>query len=339
MENRRLVLVIIVGITIFGIGVVVWWGKRQVPVEPLPQLPAVEITPAVPQPGVPSYTLRAPLPQIEKLPVYQYAPLDFARGAEALLLHWSKTLGFSGEPEVLEDALEGTLYLWPKEGQTLVINEDVSSLAYRADLNEPAALSGSFLPTFEQAAEIVERTLTELGSARGGSGDSNLLAHDPTKNKSLKTGVSLVQETKLSEAELVEVHFVAKVDTHPLYLESGPEWDPVLAWIGRDGKLLRLEYRPLGTVGEKIADYPLKNSEEVLQNLDNGKGVVVSSNLSGGERIVSTTITRVSLGYLLPSPEANVIQPVFVLKGNARTAQGKVGQVIIYLEAVSGTNF
>ena len=113
-----------------------------------------------------------------------------------------------------------------------------------------------------------------------------------------------------------------------------PLADPVLAWIGRDGKLLRLEYHPLGTLGEKIADYPLKNQEEVLRDLDSGEGVVVSSSLEGGEEIILTTITSVNLGYLLPSSDATVIQPIFVLTGQAKTQSGKAGTITIYLPAI-----
>jgi len=329
LSNGKL-LIVIIGVVILGGGFVILWQKTQVPIGPLPSLPKVEVTPALPQPSYARYTLQASLPQIEKMAVYKYERAT-TRGRS--YNDWSRALGFAGEPEELEDALEGTLYLWSKEGQTLVINEDASSLSYRVDLNDPTALTGSFLPTFEQAAGIVERTLTELGSTRGGFGDSSTLAHDPTKNRALKTGVSLVQETTLNEAELLETHFIAKIGDYPLYLESGPEGDPVLAWVGRDGKLLRLEYRPIGVLGEKIADYPLKNAEEILQDLDVGKGVVVDSDFSGGEEIVSTVITKVDLGYLLPQLNTTTIQPIFVLTGQARTQSGKTGTITIYLPA------
>lgn len=321
MKDRRLILIIIVSIVVVGLGLVFLWRRTTIQPEVLPPLPAVEIESFVPQPALSNYTLRAALPQIEKLPVYRYSETRNQPGG------WSRALGFSGEPEILEDALEGTLYLWSKEGQTLVVDEQSRGLSYRVDLNEPAVLSGSFLPTFEQAASIVERTLEELGSP------SELLEYNDFKSEPLKTGVSLVQETTLTEAEFLEIHFTAKIGDYPVCLEGGPEWDPVLAWVGRDGKLLRLEYHPIGTVGEKIADYPLKNSEEVLRDLDSGKGVVVSSNLEGGEEIISTTITKVSLGYLLPQATTTAVQPFFVLTGQARTASGKSGAVTIYLPA------
>ena len=329
LPNIKL-LTVIVGVAFVGVGLVVLWGRTGAPTEPLPSLPKVEVTPALPQPGYARYTLRASLPQVEKLPVYQYNPPGEGVVAQ-FIARWPKVLGFSGEPEEIEDALEGTLLLWSKEGQTLVVNEDASGLSYRVDLKaDPTTLSGSFLPSFDAAAEIVERTLEELGSARGGLG---LLKHDPTKNKALKTGVSLVQETTLAEAELVEVYFTALINDYPVYLEGGPEWDPVLAWVGRDGKLLRLEYHPVGTVGEKIADYPLKNQEELLEDLDNGEGIVVSSSFSGGEEIVSTVITKIDLGYLLPQSNTTAIQPIFVLTGQSQTAKGKTGTITIYLPA------
>ena len=295
------------------------------PVAPLPELPAVEISPVVPQPAFLRYSLQASLPEVKHLPVYNWTT---DRGNPS---KWAKVLGFAGEPQEIEDALEGTLYLWSKEGGTLVTSEDASSLSYRVDLStltHPTGMFGSFLPSFEAAAEIVERTLTELGAT------PNFLEHDPSKNKALKVGVEYVNETKLDEAELVEIHFVAKVDDYPVYLGSGPEQDPVLAWVGRDGKLLRLEYHPLGVLGEKIADYPIKNQEELRKDLEGGKGTVVSSNLEGGEEIAAVAITKISLGYLLPSLDATVIQPIYVLQGSARTSGNKTGQITIYLEAV-----
>ena len=87
-------------------------------------------------------------------------------------------------------------------------------------------------------------------------------------------------------------------------------------------------------LGEKVADYPLKNQEEVLQDLDNGKGMVVGSNLEGGEEIVSVIITKATLGYLLPQPNATTIQPVYILTEQERTAKSKTGTITIYLSAV-----
>ncbi len=328
LPNAKL-LMVVVGVAVLGIGLVVLLRRTTGHPEPLPELPAVEIAPVVPQPGLVSYSLRASLPGVKTLPVYKYGYTCPDSVCKARPLEWARALGFGGEPEAIEDALEGTLLLWSREGQTLVVNKDGTSLSYSVDLKaDPTTLSGSFLPTFEQAASIVERTLTELGATSG------LLAQDLAKNQALKTGVSLVQETTLAEAELLEIHFTAKIDDQPLYLSNPPLADPVLAWVGRDGKLLRLEYHPVGAVGEKIADYPLKNQEEVLQALDNGEGFVVSSGLEGGEEIVSTTITKVTLGYLLPRPDATVIQPIFVLTGQARTRSGKTGAATIYLPAV-----
>ena len=326
MKELRLVLVVVGFFVLLGAGLIFLWWRTQVPAEPLPELPVVEVTPVVPQPTAPRYSLRGSLPQVEKLPVYQYNPPGGGVVAQ-FIARWPRALGFSGEPEMIEDALEGILLLWSKQGQTLVIDEQASRLSYRVDLNEPAALPGSFLPTFEQAALIVERTLEELGETSG------IPQYDPTKNKTLKTGVSLVQETTLAEAELLEIHFTARIDNYPVYLEGGPEWDPVLAWVGRDGKLLRLEYHPLGTVGEKIADYPIKNQEELLEDLERGEGTVVSSSLEGGEEIATAAVTKIDLGYLLPQTGTVAIQPIFVLTGSARTQSGKTGTITIYLPA------
>ena len=329
LPNGKL-LIVVVGVVLLGLGLVVWLTRGPAPTGPLPELPEVEVTPGVPQPKYSRYSLQAALPQVNKLPVYRYENGCPDSVCKARPLEWARALGFGGAPEEIEDALEGTLLLWSKEGQTLVINEDGSGLSYRVDLkSDPSILSGSFLPTFEQAASIVERTLTELGET------SILLKHDSSKNKALKVGVEYVNETSFDQAELLEIHFTAKIDDHPVYLEGGPEWDPVLAWVGRDGKLLRLEYHPVGILGEKIADYPLKNQEEVLQGLDNGEGVFVSSSLEGGEEIASTVITKISLGYLLPQLDATTIQPIFVLTGQSQTASGKTGTITIYLSAVS----
>jgi len=326
LSNVKL-LVIIAGVVVFGVGVVIWLGRKTAPVAPLPSLPAVEITPVVPQLEASRYSLQAPLPGVTKLPVYEFKGDVVANFGS----RWSEALGFSGEPQEVEDALEGTLYLWAKEGETLVLSEDASSLSYRIDLSpltHPTGVFGSFLPSFEAAAEIVERTLTELGAT------VNFLEYAPGKSKALKVGVEYVNETTPEQADLVEIHFAAKVNGYPVYLESGPEQDPVLAWIGRDGKLLRLEYHPVGTLGEKIADYSIKNQEELLKDLAGGEGTVVSSGLEGGEKIEVVTISKIDLGYLLPQQEATILQPIFILQGQARAASGQTGTVTIYLPAV-----
>ncbi len=330
MKKTNLILTatITIGVLLLlGVGMGIWWKRAQPQPQPetLPQLPPLEISPTVPQPSAPIYTLEVAAPKVEKLPVYQYS---FASTPAS----WARNLGFAGEPEEIEDALRGTLYLWTKLGRTLIVDKKALSLSYSVDLlADPETLAGSFLPTFEPAAAIVERTLLELEPASGGS---PLLKLDPQKSKALKAGVARVREVSFEEADLVEIHFTAKVDDYPIYLESGPDGDPAVAWVGKDAKLLRLEYTPLGTVGEKIGEYPLWSAEEVLAMLERGEGVVVSSTLEGGQTIASATVTRIAAGYLLPPPDATVIQPVFVVSAKVTTTSGKTGEMTIYLPAI-----
>lgn len=327
MVNKRLIVLtaLIVSLLLgLGFSLVLWRQRRQRPMvaTQLPSLPPVEIVPRVPQATVSAYTLRASLPAVESLPVYQYFfPFDSAQGEpKSRAISWARNLGFAGEPEEINDALRGALYLWSTPGQTLIIDYKASQLSYSVDLlADPQTLSGSFLPNFEQAAVIVERTLLDLVP------ESKLLKLAPQKSRALRVGVSRVHRTSLAEADLVEVHFTAAVDSYPLYTGAGPDQDPVVAWVGRDGKLLRLEFQVVGSLGERLGDYPLKDREEIIADLNAGRGVVVSSDLVGGETLDSVTITRISLGYLLPSSDANTLQPVFILKSP---------KLVLYLPAV-----
>jgi len=325
MKKRFLVFAVLATGFLLLVGVVLvlrrQGGKPPVPSTPLP---ALEIPSPLPRPVSVHYTLSAPLPEVFQLPVYRFSPFGGADPQK-----WAKDLGFGGEPQEVEDALRGTLYLWTENGKTLTIDENASYLLYTVDLlANPATLSGSFLPTDEQAQAIVERTLQDL------TPELRLWQLEPRGSRALRVGAAQMSECLPDRADLLEVRFGARIGNYSLYLSHAPLSDLVLAWVGRDGKLLRLEYHPVGTLGEKIGDYPVKDEEELLKDLEGGKGVVVSSGLEGGEEIASVIITRVELGYLLPSPEATTIQPIFVLSGQARTAEGKTGAVTVYLPAV-----
>jgi hypothetical protein len=331
MDKKYLPVIIIglVGFLLLVAAGVVFWRRGQVLQPALPTLTPAEITPWITQPSrEPAYNLKTQSPAVEKLPVYRY---EYATGdARKRAENWARILGFAGEPLESESVWRGPLYTWTAGGSTLVVDQNATTLSYSIDLlADPQNLAGSYLPTFTEAAAVVERTLEEFGVVSG------LLEHDSTKNRALKTGAARVKETTLTEAELLEIHFIAKIDDYPVYLPSGPGTDPVLAWVGYDGKLLRLEYHPIGTVGEKIGDYPLKNEEELLNDLEEGKGTVVETTLEADQKPVAMTITRVRLGYLLPTAEAMTIQPIFVISGQAVTADGIVGQTTIYLPAVS----
>lgn len=323
MVNRRLIVFTTLTVLfLLGLGGFLgFWSQRRqqaVVTTQMPSLPPVEITPRVPQATVSAYTLRASLPAVKSLPVYQYSTLGGEARERAAM--WARNLGFGGEAEEIGDALRGTLYLWSKPGQTLIVNQEASNLSYSVDLlADPKTLSGSFLPTFEQAAAVVKRTLLDLGT------DSQLLEFNSQRSRALRAGVSWVHPTGLAEADLVEIHFTAAIDSYPLYTSSGPDQDPVVAWVGKDGKLLRLEFQVVGSLGEALGDYPLKNREEILADLNAGRGTIVSSNLLGGQELESITITRASLGYLLPSSDASTLQPVFVLTSP---------KLVIYLPAV-----
>lgn len=325
-------VVIISFLLLLGVGLGVLWQRfrpetrRETP----PPLPKVEISSNLPQDGLGSYSFRASLPSLETAAVYQYYLADGDSKEKARA--WAKVLGFAGEPQEVADSLRGTLYRWAEAGRVLIIDSQATNLSFAVDLlAAPEVLKGSFLPTFESAAAIIERTLAELSPAFGGS---NLLKFDVSKSEALVAGAARAKKVTVDEADFVEIHFTSSIKDQPAVSEVGPDIDPLVAWVGRDGKLLRLELQVVGSLGEKVGDYPLKSLEEVKEGLEGGEGVVINSTLEGDQEIVSTTITQISLGYLLPEAHAQIIQPIFILRGQARTAGGQTGEVIVYLVAL-----
>jgi hypothetical protein len=324
--HRTIILVVLLSL---GVAAgFLWRMAGMLPSTPLTALPTVEIAPAVPQSTSSSYTVRVSAPTEKSLPVYRY---KFSReDARERAVGWVRNLGFSGDPRSADDAQQGTLLIWEKAGERLVVDPKASQLAYKVDLlSRPQALSGSFLPSPKQAATIVERTLLDLGQSLG------VLEFAPEKTRFLKVGAARVSPTSAAGADLLEVFFAAKIDEYPLYLRSAPQSaDPVVAWIGKDGNLLRLDLTMVGSLGEKIGDYPLKTAEQIRDDLNDGKGIVADVDFVGKKQLNSVTINRIDIGYLLPLPDVNVIQPIYVLRGTGVLASGERITLTYYLPAV-----
>jgi hypothetical protein len=330
MSRRNLYLSLLFGsLLLLGILLGFLWTRAGPIVAPsLTKLPEVEIVPPVPQSTASAYRLSAPFPEVKNLPIYEYSFPDGTPKERAV--RWARVLGFAGEPEEGQGRLLGETFSFSKGGEYLEVRSKASSLSYSVDIAaDESVLKGSFLPSPEQAAVIVERTIRDLGFY------SPRLQFDPQKTRFLKKGTSRPRPSAQSEADFLEIHYTAKIGDRQIYLDSGQSLiDPIIAWVGKDGRLLYLEYHVVGRVGGKRGDYPLKSREEVLADLKEGRGVIVDSSFLGKPDISSLTINQISLGYLLPLPDVNIIQPIYVLRGTGVLASGERITLTYYLPAV-----
>lgn len=305
-----------------------WWQRLAPKPSPaLPKLPEVFVTSPVPGPLLPTPQFTASMPEITTLPAYRYNPL--AGEPQERVARFAEVLGFSGVPTELKDALRGAIFVWSKPNETLTVDGSAQSLSYSHNLiSDPEALLGIALPAPDEAARIVERALNELYPP------SNLLRYDPKETRYLRAGVARAEPAPSSEADIVEIHFTAAVDDYPLHLNESPVLDPVLAWVGKDGKILSLEYHLLGTVGEKIGDYPVKSQEDIVQTILNGQATMVNSTFEGNPSLRSVSIIGVEPIFLAPAPGQTVLQPVLSLTARALAETGEQGVLTVYVPAV-----
>ena len=303
-----------------------------------PILPGGPLAPKkVPEPqfisqrNVPSVSLKAIVPRERTLPVFLFREKSLTPNR---LWALARNFGFEGEPQISQDARWGTMYHWSEDGKTLTTRANGEYFSFSYDFPAENLTTFGDFSTPEEAKNIVWAFLEKEGL------DSPLLSLATEKTSALKLTGARPSVTSLDQADVLEIHFRAQVEGYPLPAEEGSTADPVLAWIDRGGKILKLDYYSLGEIGEKVGDYPLKSSAEVEEDLKAGKAVLVRSEAEKAETLRGlTTITQTSLAYFKVADSQIYLQPILVLKGWGDLTSGERAKITLYLPAISNVFF
>ena len=138
--------------------------------------------------------------------------------------------------------------------------------------------------------------------------------------------------SSISSAKLVEISYEAKVNDYPIMENSyGSTANFLHIWLNANMQIIKVDYKPIGTIGQKVGTYNLKSLSDITSEVNSGKAKLVSTQLLPGQNIVSTTVQNAKLGYYSIN---GYLVPVYILEGMSNSVDGDIAKSYLILEAV-----
>lgn len=225
---------------------------------------------------------------------------SFLSGDRAAAL--AANFGLITTPEIISE----TRYKYSNQNQTLIVNLDSGNFSYR---NEATASANVILDDDNQLVSDFERILNSLGIIK------DHFKTGRTKVILLKnTGDALIPTQFRGEAVAAQISlWPASIDKRSIFTA---DFDKALVYAivsGSAGKLenyLSLNFTNYPIDTSTFATYPMKTAELALEDLKNGKGVVIIEPKSS-----QVSITSVYPGYYLTDEYSPYLQPIYIFEG------------------------
>lgn len=243
----------------------------------------------------------------------------------------ANTLGFSGEPFVVQDALEGPVYSWDNKGLALTITPNKHAIRLHQDLIlSPITRTGQ-LPLIEEAENKLLSLIQQIGLALP---EGSVTGSRYSKFKGY-TPVS----AEAKNADITETSITLSHNNIPI-VDQNPQMSLAKAWLDKSGKIIKFEWKnPIETIADGN-EYRLKNLSEIEKTLlSEGKiALIDDGDLTAprSESLTSINILNYTLAYFLSPDLEKLVQPIFVFEGNYKKDNQK-GRVVIYLPALKPT--
>jgi hypothetical protein len=247
----------------------------------------------------------------------------------------ASNFGFENDPIKVNDVKNGEIWIW---------NGDIHSLVITPKNSEVQVSSTKPLRT------ILQNTINKQLS----DNEYQLLAREFLENKIGLTSENSVfagftyfdssssdehlNKTSKENADIIQLNYYQSSSVYPI-LTTNPDRSPIYVQLLRDGTTLTSNVIYGVQFDNSLNEYPIKNYEQFSKEL--GNSVLVS--LDGGNinipdikssDISNITADEVSLAYLLDKPTQTILQPIFLIRGQALVfGSSEPVEVVMYLKA------
>lgn len=268
------------------------------------------------------------LPKTVEIPILfdpQLLNLEFAQQI-------ASSLGFKKDQIAQNDPVLGLFFKW-QEDSYFAYHPEEKKLTYSFNTHQnPQVLTEGERPTVASTQQTSQDFLENLGLWNP---NFQILKTLEIDNFSTETPI-----TPLSEVNVIEIQYGLSWQNIPITTII-PNQPLVKIKIAHQDKIVSFNYRQPPQITSSQGPYPALSSEQILQQLDDGLGVVVSLNLKTPlEKPLSTNviakmeIEKVRLAYLFQANDQDFLAPIFVLEGTATMSDQGVGEAIVYLPAI-----
>lgn len=254
-----------------------------------------------------------------------------AQFSPAQAISIARSLGFSGEPSVYQDAAGAEYYHFSQVGQSLVVGLEIASVGFSRDLSLTPPPRIGPLPSPEEAQAAL------LGFLENANLLPENLTLTPQPVRYLTYEGARYGPTDEEEANFIQVFFLPQIDQSLLALASA-KVAPVRGMVTFGGLVQNFDFEfPLSGL-EPVGAVSLKNNDQVRLGLfTEGQVVFIEGGYEEFDLLQykNVVLTQVEVVYPLTSPLQEILSPVFLFSGIATTEDGADREIQVYLPAVA----
>jgi len=264
----------------------------------------------------------------ETMPVFTKSspnPLE-----EEYIVKMATRLGFNDSPKTSEDIYDGRTYIWNNEESSLTIYRKSRKISFYKNAS---------IDTINK--QLSDDAFIALGksfiSKKLGLDDKNFSFFNFIYYFAPKNSVRYANSSK-EKANIIQVNFSPKIAEYPI-LTLNPQKTSLFTQILLDGSIFKAEYVKTDDIKQSVEKYRIKSFSKVKETIDKAK--IISLNHGSinipdvSEKFIDyIDINKITLAYLIDSPESDIYQPIFVLNGKAKTQEEEMVPVTLYLPAV-----
>jgi len=267
--------------------------------------------------------LEVPLPKERLLPVFR---LTQKTPDKKQFWGVARNLGFTDEPQIMEDAKQGRTYIWAENGKTLIAYPKEGAFNFSYDSPGDVVATQGDLPSIEEAQKLVSDLLKNQGLY------STFLSSQFGKARTLKLTTARTVPVTATKADILEISLSGRAAGYPILTNGGLGKDPVVAWLDRNKKIIKLDYYFIGKPKTTIGNYPLKSQKEVETELTKGEASLVKTTALKDEGLENAVVSGAAIAYI---KMGTLLEPVYVLEGEAKTKSGEKRAATFYLPAIN----
>jgi len=250
----------------------------------------------------------------------------------------SSNLGFDNEPLTYNDIKNGKVLIWNGEEYSLTIIPQRGSVQMVSNISIRNLVqnSGNIVMNENEIKNIA----TELISSNFDLSSNDVQFAGFTYFK-VQNGIENLAKTNKDDSQIIQINYSEGNFKYPI-LTADPDKSQITVQFLKNGHIINLSANLGFNFQESPSQYPLKTFDQfsdqitssVLISLDNNN--VNLPDLKNSD-INNLIIEKVSLAYLLDFSNQNIVQPVFLIEGQAliKSVKGPVN-ASLYLPAFEG---
>ena len=101
-------------------------------------------------------------------------------------------------------------------------------------------------------------------------------------------------------------------------------------YVNSNNEIIKIDINFVGNVKQQLDKYKIKNVNDVINDINNGKAKFITSTASPGDDILYTNVYK---GYISYYAIDSKLLPFYVLVGNSGTSYNKVNKSYVFLDA------